>query len=84
VDPCSPSTHYAVWIRSSDVSYAGDDVGIDGGVSSGGSVIATITKGSNKVPITGSLDPKGSGRGTWLTMDSLVECTGSWSAKRAG
>ncbi|MCJ2049377.1 heme utilization protein [Methylobacterium sp. J-070] len=81
--PCSPSTHYAVRIRNSNVSYSGEDIGIDGGVSAKGGVTATITKGTNKVPISGRLDPKGTGSGTWQTMGALVECTGSWSAKRS-
>jgi ABC-type glycerol-3-phosphate transport system substrate-binding protein len=81
--PCSASTSYQVQIKDSDASIPGE-VDIDGGVSASGSVQATITQGSNKVPISGSLDPKGSGSGTWRTSGGLVECRGSWSAKRAG
>jgi ABC-type glycerol-3-phosphate transport system substrate-binding protein len=81
--PCSASTSYQVQIKDSDASIPGE-VDIDGGVSASGSVQATITQGSNKVPISGSLDPKGSGSGTWRTSGSLVECRGHWSAKRAG
>jgi ABC-type glycerol-3-phosphate transport system substrate-binding protein len=80
--PCSASTSYQVQIKDSDASIPGE-VDIDGGVSASGSVQATITQGSNKVPISGSLDPKGSGSGTWRTSGGLVECSGSWSAKRA-
>jgi hypothetical protein len=79
--PCSASTSYQVQIKDSDASIPGE-VDIDGGVSANGSVQATITKGSNKVPISGSLDLKGSGRGIWRTSGGLVECSGSWSAKR--
>lgn len=82
--PCSPSTSYQVQIKDSDASIPDQDVGIDGGVSSGGAVKATITRGSNKVPITGSLDSKGSGSGTWRTLGGLAECNGSWSAQRKG
>ena len=82
--PCSASTSYQVHIRASDASIPGDEIDIDGGVSGSGAVRATITKGSNKVPITGSLDPKGSGTGTWHTSGGLVACSGRWSAKRAG
>ncbi|QGY05951.1 heme utilization protein [Methylobacterium mesophilicum SR1.6/6] len=82
--PCSASTSYNVQIRDSDASIPGEEVDIDGGVSAGGTVQATIVQGSNKVPISGSLDPKGSGSGTWRTSGGLVECSGSWSAKRAG
>ena len=81
--PCSASTSYHVQIKDSDASIPGEEVDIDGGVSSAGSVQATITQGSNKVPISGSLDTKGSGSGTWRTSGGLVECSGSWSAKRA-
>ena len=59
-------------------------VEIDGGVSSTGSVQATITSGANRVPISGSLDVRGSGNGTWHTSGGLVTCTGRWSAQRAG
>jgi hypothetical protein len=81
--PCSASTSYQVQIKDSDASIPGAEVDIDGGVSAGGAVQATITQGSNKVPISGSLDPKGSGSGTWRTSGGLVECSGSWLAKRA-
>ena len=81
--PCSASTSYQVQIKDSDASIPGE-MDIDGGVSASGSVQATITQGSNKVPIAGSLTPKGSGSGTWRTSGGLVECRGSWSAKRAG
>jgi hypothetical protein len=73
-----------VEIKDSDASIPGEEIDIDGGVSASGGVLATITKGSNKVPITGSLTAKGSGNGTWRTSGGLVECSGSWSAKRVG
>ena len=82
--PCAASTSYQVQIRDSDASIPGEEIDIDGGVSAGGAVQATITKGSNRVPIAGSLTAKGSGSGTWRTSGGLVECSGSWSAKRAG
>ena len=82
--PCSASTSYQVQIRGSDASIPGNEIDIAGGVSVGGAVKATITKGANKVPIAGSLSTKGSGSGTWHTSGGLVECSGSWSAKRAG
>lgn len=82
--PCPASTSYQVQIRAGDASIPGDAVDIDGGVAAGGSVQATIVQGSNKVPITGSLDPKGSGSGTWRTSSGLLSCSGTWSAKRAG
>jgi hypothetical protein len=82
--PCSASTSYQVQIKDSDASIPGEDVDIDGSVSAGGAVQATITQGSNKVPIAGSLTANGSGSGTWRTSGGLVECSGSWSAKRAG
>ena len=82
--PCAASTSYRVQIKDSDASIPGEQVDIDGGVSSGGGVQATITQGSNKVPIAGSLTAKGSGNGTWRTSGGLVECSGSWSAKRSG
>lgn len=81
--PCSASTSYKVQIKDSDASIPGEEVDIDGGVSAAGAVQATITQGSNKVPIAGSLTAKGSGSGTWRTSGGLVECSGSWSAKRA-
>ena len=82
--PCSANTSYHVQIKDSDASIPGEEMDIDGGVSAGGAVQATITKGSNKVPIAGSLTAKGSGNGRWRTSGGLVECSGSWSAKRAG
>lgn len=82
--PCSASTSYRVEIKDSDASIPGEDIDIDGGVSASGGVQATITKGSNKVPIAGSLTAKGSGSGTWRTSGGLVECSGSWTARRAG
>ncbi len=81
--PCSANTSYHVQIKDSDASIPGEDIDVDGGVSAGGAVQATITQGLNKVPIAGSLTAKGSGSGTWRTSGGLVECRGSWSAKRA-
>jgi hypothetical protein len=81
--PCSASTSYQVQIKDSDASIPGEEIDIDGGVSAGGAVQATITQGSNKVPIAGNLTAKGAGSGTWRTSGGLVECSGSWSAKRA-
>jgi hypothetical protein len=82
--PCSPSRTYHVQIKDNDASVLGEDIDIDGSVTSGGGIAATITKGSVKVPISGNLDLKGTGSGTWQTMGGLVACTGSWSAARAG
>jgi hypothetical protein len=82
--PCSATTTYQVQIKDSDASVPGEDINIDGGVSKAGAVQATIVQGSNRVPITGQLNTKGSGVGTWRTSGGLVECSGSWSAKRAG
>ena len=82
--PCSASTSYQVQIRGSDASIPGDETDIAGGVSAGGAVKATITRGANKVPIAGSLSTRGSGSGTWRTSGGLIECSGSWSAKRSG
>lgn len=82
--PCSPSTTYHVQIKDNDASIPGEGIDIDGSVTSSGAVAATITKGSTKVPISGSLDPTGTGSGTWQMMGGLVARTGSWTAKRAG
>jgi hypothetical protein len=82
--PCATRTRYQVRIKDSDASVPGREVEIDGGVSSTGSVQATITSGANRVPISGSLDVRGSGNGTWHTSGGLVTCTGRWSAQRAG
>ncbi|SDN02707.1 hypothetical protein SAMN05216360_105122 [Methylobacterium phyllostachyos] len=81
--PCSASTRYHVEIKDSDASIPGEEFDVDGGVSPGGAVQATITQGANRVPIAGSLNADGSGRGTWRTSGGLVACSGSWSAKRA-
>lgn len=82
--PCAASTSYQVQIRNGDAAIPDPDIAIDGGVSGSGGVQATITKGSNEVPISGSLDAGGSGSGTWRTNGGLVTCSGSWSAKRTG
>ena len=82
--PCAATTSYQVQIKAGDASIPGEAVDIDGGVTAGGAVQATITKGSNKVPITGNLDPKGSGGGTWRTSGGLLSCSGTWTAKRGG
>jgi hypothetical protein len=82
--PCSATATYQVRIRNSDTSVPGEDIDVDGGVSASGAVQATIVQGSNRVPITGTLNPKGIGSGTWRTSGGLIECSGSWSAKRAG
>lgn len=82
--PCAQSSNYSVSIRRGDASVPGREIDIDGGVSAGGAVQATIIQGSNKVPITGNLYPNGSGSGTWRTSGGLVECSGSWSAKKNG
>jgi hypothetical protein len=82
--PCSANTSYYVQIKNSAASIPGDEIDIDGGVSAGGAVKATITKGANRVPIAGSLSTNGSGSGTWRTSGGLIECSGSWNAKRAG
>ncbi|MDP4024944.1 heme utilization protein [Methylobacterium sp. NEAU 140] len=81
--PCAKSTHYSVNIKNGDASIPGE-VDIDGGVSAGGAVQATIVQGANRVPIAGQLDPNGSGTGTWHTSGGLVTCSGNWSAKRSG
>jgi hypothetical protein len=82
--PCSATTTYQVRIKDSDASVPGEDIDVNGGVSANGAVQATIVQGSNQVPITGTLSLKGSGSGTWRTSGGLVECSGNWSAKRAG
>lgn len=82
--PCAASKSYQVQIKDSDASVPGDDIDVDGGVAASGAVQATIKQGSNRVPITGTLDAKGSGSGTWHTSGGLIECSGSWSAKRTG
>jgi len=82
--PCSATTTYVVQIKDSDASVPGEDIDVNGGVSANGAVQATIVQGSNRVPIMGTLSLKGSGTGTWRTSGGLVECSGSWSAKRAG
>ena len=82
--PCPASTSYQVQIKDSDASVPGDEIDVDGGVSQSGTVQATIIKGSNRVPIAGTLDAEGRGSGTWHTSGGIVSCSGSWSAKRAG
>ncbi|GJD82330.1 heme utilization protein [Methylobacterium haplocladii] len=82
--PCSASTSYQVQIKGSDASIPGDEIDIAGGVSTNGAVRATITKGSNTVPIIGRLKRQGVGTGTWRTSGGLVACGGSWNARRAG
>ena len=82
--PCSANTSYQVQIQASGASVPGDDISIGGGVSVGGAVQVTIVKGSSTVPITGKLNPNGSGNGTWRTASGLIDCSGSWSAKRTG
>ena len=82
--PCSTTTTYLVQIKDSDASVPSEDIDVNGGVSANGAVQATIVQGSNRVPIMGTLSLKGSGTGTWRTSGGLVECSGSWSAKRAG
>ncbi|MDP4026118.1 heme utilization protein [Methylobacterium sp. NEAU 140] len=82
--PCAASTSYRVQIKGGDASIPDPEVTIDGGVSKRGSVQATITKGASRAPINGNLSRKGSGSGTWRTSGGLVECSGSWSARRAG
>lgn len=82
--PCSTTTTYQVRIKDSDASVPGEDIDVDGGVSEAGAVQATIVQGSNRVPIMGKLSTKGSGTGTWRTSGGLIECSGSWSAKRTG
>ncbi|MCJ2119048.1 heme utilization protein [Methylobacterium sp. J-001] len=82
--PCSAQTSYQVQIKNSDASIPGDEVDIDGGVSASGSVQATITSGSNTVPIAGSLDTQGAGSGTWRTSGGAITCSGRWNARRSG
>ncbi|MFC5554225.1 heme utilization protein [Methylobacterium iners] len=82
--PCSANTSYQVQIKSSNASVPGEDIDISGGVSSRGVVQLSIIKGSNTVPIMGKLNSDGSGSGTWRTSGGLVDCSGSWSAKRIG
>ena len=80
--PCSANTNYQVRIKASNASVPGEDVDIGGGVSAGGAVQVTLIKGPNTVPIMGKLNPNGSGSGTWRTSGGLVDCSGSWNAKR--
>jgi hypothetical protein len=82
--PCAATTSYQVKIKDSDASIPGDDVDIDGGVSSSGRVSATIISGSNTVPIDGSLDTQGAGSGTWRSTGGIVTCSGRWNARRSG
>ena len=83
--PCPDGRSYAVRIKNSDVSYPGDDIDVDGSVGTGGGVRATITKGSMSASISGSLDRKGAGDGTWKSAgDSLFACSGTWTARRGG
>ena len=82
--PCPASTRYQVQIKDSDASIPGDEIDVDGGVSQGGTVQATIVKGANRVPIAGTLDAAGSGSGTWRTTGGIVGCSGRWSARRSG
>lgn len=82
--PCSASTSYQVEIRGGAASTPGNEMDIAGGVSAGGTVQATITKGSNIVPISGRLRSQGVGSGTWRTSGGLVDCSGRWNARRAG
>lgn len=82
--PCSANISYRVQITNRGASIPGGEIGVEGGVSTSGAVRATITKDSNRVAITGRLNIKGSGAGTWRTSGGLVECAGSWSAKRMG
>jgi len=82
--PCSATKTYRVQIKNSDASVPGDDIDVDGGVSAAGAVQATITQGSNRVPISGKLTLRGNGSGTWRTSGGLIECSGSWMAKRTG
>lgn len=79
---CAASTSYQIKIENSDASIPGD-VNIDGGVAADGTVQATIIQGANKVPITGRLDPRGSGSGAWHTDSGIFACKGSWSARRS-
>jgi hypothetical protein len=81
---CSAAMTYHVQIKDDVVLIAGHEIDVDGNVTSSGGVVATITKGSTKVPIIGSLDPTGTGTGTWQTIGSSAACTGTWSAKRSG
>ncbi|WP_331288976.1 MULTISPECIES: hypothetical protein [Methylobacteriaceae] len=74
---------YQVQITNRGASIPGGGIDVEGGVSANGAVRATITKDSNRVAITGRLNVKGNGAGTWRTSGGLVECAGSWSAKRA-
>ena len=79
---CAPSTNYQVNIENSDASIPGD-VNINGGVSADGTVQVTIIQGANRVPITGHLDSKGSGSGSWQTDSGLFTCRGSWTARKS-
>ncbi|MCE4225257.1 heme utilization protein [Methylobacterium sp. C25] len=82
--PCPASTTYQVQVKGRNASVPGENVDIAGGVSASGMVQATITKGSNKLPISGNLKRQGSGSGTWRTSGGFVACSGSWNAKRIG
>jgi len=82
--PCSASTSYRVQITNRSASIPAGEIEIEGGVATSGIVRATITKASNKVAITGRLDTRGNGSGTWRTSGGLLDCAGSWTAKRAG
>jgi hypothetical protein len=82
--PCAASTNYQVQINNGAAAIPDPDIAIDGEVLDSGGVQATITKGSNKAPISGSLYPGGSGSGAWHTSGGLLTCSGSWSAKRTG
>ena len=83
--PCPDGRSYGVRIAKSDVSYPGDGIDVDGSVAAGGGVRATITKGTMTASISGDLERKGTGTGTWRsTGDSLFTCSGTWSARRGG
>lgn len=81
--PCLHSMHYVLRAQPGDAVQTNENIDVDGAVSRSGGVAVTIGKGSVKVPITGNLDPNGTGTGTWQSIgSSSSECTGSWSAKR--
>lgn len=84
VGPCAASASYQVLFKDGEATIPGQSVDIEGGVSAGGAVQATIIQGSSRAPIAGSLDAGGSGAGTWRTTGGLVACSGNWRAKRAG
>jgi hypothetical protein len=77
---CDRAYRYPVKIANGQVGYAGSaSFNVNGRVDARGSVIVTVSRGSQSATGKGAMSATG-GAGTWASAGG--ECSGTWTAER--